>query len=218
MLFRFKLYNQDYYCHKCLEIVKRKDIEEEKKRKLEEEKKKEKEKKKQIENAIIKNKIADKKLREDLRNQKLKEEEKRKMEEEKLRLKLIKREKKEETVEKVKKYSPKFIFDGIEIAQNENLLYIKANVKKLLVLEWVKGKKRIVINKEREIRRTHAGGFSAEKFQKFVDFKKKKTFEWIDGNLEKPGILRTNYDMIKIEAKPEELKKELEKYLKKYEK
>jgi len=86
-------------------------------------------------------------------------------------------------------------------------------VKRVYVLEWLRGKKRVVLNEEREIRRTHAGGFSAEKFQKFVDAKKKKTFEWASDLLERPGVLREKYDKVMVVSNDEELKDAVEEFL-----
>lgn len=208
----YKAYKDNFYCSDCFDMVKKKDIEEENKRNEEERERKEQEKKKQLGRAKIRNKIADKKLREELKQEKIKQEEKRKKKEEKLRKKLQKREIKEEIKKKEKKYKKNIIFEKETIENNESLLYIKADVKRILVIEWFNGKKRVILHNEREIRRTHAGGFAAEKFQKFVDQKKKKTIEWILNNLEKPGILREKYEIVKVEAK-DDLKEGIEDYL-----
>ena len=70
MFFKFKLYLDNYYCAKCVAIVQARDIEEENK-KLEHEKRiAEKGKKLQLEKARIRNKIADKKLVEELESEK----------------------------------------------------------------------------------------------------------------------------------------------------
>ena len=115
-----------------------------------------------------------------------------------------------------KKQTYNLFFDKDTIQKYENLLYIEADIKRILAIEWVNGKKRIVLNSEREIRRTKAGGFSAEKFQKYVDSKKKNTIEWFTELLNKEGVLKPKYDKIKIISKKDELKKELEIYLDKY--
>jgi len=86
-------------------------------------------------------------------------------------------------------------------------LVIKAGVKNLLVEDYVNGKKRIALNKEREIRRTKAGGFAQSKYQKHVDVMKDKTLEWIQNNLLKPGVLRPPYDEIEVICEDEALKK-----------
>jgi hypothetical protein len=80
------------------------------------------------------------------------------------------------------------------------LLYVHVTVKRIKVIEWRKTKKKILLNKEREIRHTHKGGFSQEKFQSFVDSQKKKAPEWIEQNLVKKGVLRFPYAKIVIEG------------------
>jgi hypothetical protein len=104
-------------------------------------------------------------------------------------------------------------FSSEQILLHPRLLYLEADVKRLLVIEWLDGKKRIALNKNREVRRTHAGGFSAEKFQKFVDFKKQKTFDWVSDQLSRPGILRKPYDIIKVVSKDDELKEAIETFI-----
>lgn len=107
-------------------------------------------------------------------------------------------------------------FTKEEIEENDKLLFIYVNVKQIHAIEWLNGKKRIVLNKKREVRRTHAGGFSAEKFQKFIDAKKEKTFEWITEVLERQGVLKSSYNKIRISSQNDNLKKQLEEYLQKY--
>ena len=86
------------------------------------------------------------------------------------------------------------------------LLYIRVTVKRIKAIEWRSKKKKILLNKEREIRHTHKGGWSQEKFQRFVDSQKKKAPEWIEQNLTKEGVLRPHYEKIIIESDDEELK------------
>lgn len=104
-------------------------------------------------------------------------------------------------------------FTRSDIESNRSLLLIEADVKRLKVTEWIDSKPRIVLNKEREVRRTHAGGFSAEKFQRFVDSKKKKALEWLIANLEKPGVLRTPYEKTKVVAADPQMQEALESYI-----
>ena len=85
-----------------------------------------------------------------------------------------------------------------------------------MAVEWLHGKKRIVLNNTREVRRTKAGGFSAEKFQKFVDAKKKATGDWAIGLLNRSGVLKNKYDLIKVVSTKDNLKEKLELHLKKY--
>ncbi|MAG60773.1 hypothetical protein CL619_03225 [archaeon] len=92
---------------------------------------------------------------------------------------------------------------------NNNILFIQATTKRLKVIEWRNTKKRIILNREREIRRTHKGGWSQEKFQRFVDSQKAKTFEWVEKNLQKPGVLRGPYDEILVETNERKLENEI---------
>jgi len=219
IFFKSKLYNEDFYCTKCAAIVQERDIEEQGKKQEQENKKREQEKKVQAELAKTRNYKADKQLLEDLKKQKRKEQLKDQRNAEKLRLKPLKKKEKLNIKEKItKRQTYNLTFDRDTILKYENLLYIEADIKRLLVIEWVHGKKRIVLNSEREIRRTKAGGFSAEKFQKYVDSKKKNTIEWLIELLNKQGVLRFKYDKIRIVSKKDDLKKELESYLKKYQK
>ena len=218
MFFKFKLYLGNYYCAKCVAIVQARDIED-KNKKLELEKEKADEKKKiQLEKARIRNKIADKKLLEELESEKRKQQKKIQKKAEKLRLKQQKKSEKINTTEeyKIRRQTHKLYFDKNTIQQHDTLLYIEVEVNRLIVMEWLHGKKRIVLNNKREVRRTRAGGFSAEKFQKFVDAKKKKTVDWAIELLNRPGVLRNKYDLIKVVSTKDNLKEKLESYLKKY--
>lgn len=214
IFFRSRLYREDYYCSKCVKIVQERDIELENKIKEQE---LEQEKKIKFEQKRIKNKIADKQLLEDLKKQNKKELEKILKKERKLKSKLLKKKENLDFKESItKKQTYNLFFDKDTIQKYENLLYIEADIKRILAIEWINGKKRIILNHEREIRRTKAGGFSAEKFQKFVDSKKKNTIDWFTELLDKQGVLKSKYDKIKVISKKEELKKELEIYLDKY--
>jgi len=119
---------------------------------------------------------------------------------------------------KTKRHTYNLFFDKDTIHQHDTLLYIEAEVNRLIAMEWLHGKKRIVLNNKREVRRTRAGGFSAEKFQKFVDAKKNKTVDWAIELLNRPGVLRYKYDLIKVISTKDSLKEKLESYLKKYQK
>jgi hypothetical protein len=219
LFFKSKQYNENFYCVKCASIAKEKDLEKHNEHIKDE-------KLRKVEQARIKkrsaerNKLADQNLLEELKRQKKKEQEKSRRKAEKLRLKLQKSTQITSIVKdhKTKKHTKKTYFDEETMDQHNKLLYIEANVKHLLAIEWIDKKKRIVLNTKREVRRTHAGGYSAEKFQKFVDFKKKKTNEWVISMLEKPGVLKPPYDIIKLESKDDQLKEELELYIKDYQK
>ncbi len=218
MFFRSKLYRDNYYCQKCAAVVQASDIEEENK-KLEHEKQiAEKVKKLQLEKSKIRNDIADKKLVEELESEKRKQRKKIQKKAEKLRLKQQKKAKKMNTIEEysAKRQYHKLYFDKDTIQQHDTLLYLEADVNRLIAVEWLHGKKRVVLNNKREVRRTKAGGFSAEKFQKFVDAKKKNTVDWTIELLNRPGVLRNKYDLIKIVSAKDDIKEKLESYLKKY--
>jgi len=209
----------NYYCAKCVAIVQARDTEEENK-KLEHEKKiAEKRKNLQLEKAIIRNKIADKKLMEELESEKRKQQQKIQKKTEKQKLKQQKKSKRVNTTEfKAKRQTHKLYFDKNTIQQHDILLYIEADVNRLIAVEWLHGKKRIVLNNKRELRRTRAGGFSAEKFQKFIDTKKRETADWAIGLLNRSGVLRNKYDLIRVVSTKDNLKEKLESYLEKYRK
>jgi hypothetical protein len=99
---------------------------------------------------------------------------------------------------------------------NNTVLYIQATTKRLKVIEWRNLKQKTLLNKEREIRRTHKGGFSQEKFQSFVDMKKAKTADWVELNLTKHGVLRPPYDEIVLEIKEDKVKARVEKITKNF--
>jgi len=187
----------------------------EEEREKEELKKKEDEIYKNQENAKrarIKNKLANEKLKIELQKEKEKKE-KLKKSETKKNIAIVE---KNEPQHQHKKQNKLIYFTKEEIEENEKLLFIYVNVKQIHAVEWFKGKKRVVLNKKREVRRTHAGGFSAEKFQKFIDAKKQKTFEWITDVLERQGVLKSSYNKIKISSPDDNLKKQLEEYLQDY--
>lgn len=100
--------------------------------------------------------------------------------------------------------------------QKNQVLFIQADIKRIKVIEWVNGKKRVALNKEREIRHTHKGGWSQEKFQRFVDTQKKQAPQWIKDNLQRSGVLRGPYDIIQIETIDANLQKAIEKITSRY--
>lgn len=206
-------FKNNIYCKSCRDLSL---IEEE--REKEELKKKEDEIYKNQENAKrarLKNKLANEELKIELQKEKEKKEKERKLdknENKKDRIEI----KKDEPQHQHKKQNKLIYFTKEEIEENEKLLFIYVNVKQIHAVEWFKGKKRVVLNKKREVRRTHAGGFSAEKFQKFIDAKKQKTFEWVTDVLERQGVLKSSYNKIRISSQDDNLKKKLEEYLQNY--
>jgi hypothetical protein len=214
VFFKFKLYLGNNYCSKCYSIVQAKDIEEENKKF---EQTAQKRKRLQLEKAKLRNKIADKKLLEDLERERIKRLKKIQKKAEKLWLKQQKKSKeKNTTVEFKSEKQTRLYFDKDTIQQYDTLLYIEVDVNQLTAVEWLHGKKRVVLNNKRELRRTKAGGFSAEKFQKFIDTKRKETVDWAIELLNRPGVLRNRYDLIQVVSTKVNLKEELEFYLKKY--
>ncbi len=69
-------------------------------------------------------------------------------------------------------------------------LIITMDPKRIYAEDIRDGKKRICLNKIREIRKTKAGGFAQKKYQHHVEFMKSKTIDWAKENLSKPGVLR----------------------------
>ena len=199
LFLKYVKYNDNFYCNLCLNLRKEYDLKQQKINELKILKEKQ-------EKAKLKNKIADQKLKEKLEKEKLNPIKKK-------RYKKI--EKKEfEKINKSNKKIREEIFDKNTINKYSRLLYIKFDLKQILIIDFFEGKKKIMLNKKREVRKTHAGGFSAEKFQKFVDAKKNTTFDWIIEQISKPGIIRKPYDIIKIESKYDDIKNSLEKYIK----
>ncbi|MEA3515119.1 MAG: hypothetical protein U9R34_06575 [Nanoarchaeota archaeon] len=208
-------FNNEVYCKSCRSLILNKE-----KREKEELKKKEDEIYKNQENARrakLKNKLANEKLKIELQKEREKKEKEKQLEkDEKKEHRPVTEIKKDESQQHNKKQSRLIYFTKKEIEENDTLLFIYVNVKQIHAVEWLKGKKRVILNKKREVRRTHAGGFSAEKFQKFIDAKKQKTFEWVTDVLERQGVLKSSYDKIKISSQDDNLKRQLEEFLQKY--
>ncbi|MBS3151313.1 DUF814 domain-containing protein [Candidatus Woesearchaeota archaeon] len=104
-----------------------------------------------------------------------------------------------------------------ELKDYDSILYIKADTKRLKAIEYIYGNKRVLLNKEREVRKTKAGGFAQSKYQEHVKWLKKQTLNWIEENLLKNGVLKGRYDKIKIEIQDEKIKEHVFNLLKKRE-
>ena len=104
-----------------------------------------------------------------------------------------------------------------ELRDYDSILYIKADTKRLKAVEYIYGKKRILLNKEREVRKTKAGGFAQSKYQEHVKWLKRQTLNWIEENLLKRGVLKERYDKIKIEIKDDKIKEHVWNLLRKKE-
>ncbi|MGM5487702.1 MAG: hypothetical protein ACQESG_02010 [Nanobdellota archaeon] len=189
---KFLFFSKAEYCEDCA-------MRREEERKAEEKRRLREKRKRDQERAKIKNRIADERLREELARS--------------IKTKTPKREKAPvvpEAKHEVQRPAQTLEPSKEDILMYPRLLYVKVAVNHIQVTEWIDGKKRQAVNKRREVRRTHAGGFSAEKFQRFVDQKKKKTFEWVVDVLTRPGVLKPPYDKIIVEAKDEDLKRALD--------
>ena len=85
-----------------------------------------------------------------------------------------------------------------ELRDYDSILYVEADTKRLKAVEYTHGKKRVLLNKEREVRKTKAGGFAQSKYQAHVKWMKKQTLNWIEENLLKNGVLKDKYDKIRV--------------------
>lgn len=92
-------------------------------------------------------------------------------------------------------------------------LLVKLDTKRILAEDFRDGKKRVCLNKVREIRKTKAGGFAQNKYQKHVEILKSKTVEWATSNLGKPGVLRFPYDSIRLDIKDPKIQGEIRRFL-----
>ncbi|MBI2507553.1 DUF814 domain-containing protein [Candidatus Woesearchaeota archaeon] len=104
-----------------------------------------------------------------------------------------------------------------EFRDYDSILYVKADTKRLKAVEYIYGKKRVLLNKEREVRKTKSGGFAQSKYQEHVKWLKKQTLNWIEEHLLKKNVLRDKYDRIKIEIKEDRLRDHIWNLLKKRE-
>ena len=79
----------------------------------------------------------------------------------------------------------------MHVSEIPEITQLSVPEKILLVEDYVDGKKRVALNKEREIRRTKAGGFAQNKYQRHVDMMKSKTLDWAQSNLLKPVVFHS---------------------------
>lgn len=104
-------------------------------------------------------------------------------------------------------------FTNKELRFYDRLLYVYLDTKRVKAIEFLNKKKKILLNKEREVRRTKAGGFAQAKYQKHVDSLIKETLNWQKNQLNRLQ-LDNKYDKIKIEAKNKEQREQAELILK----
>jgi len=102
-------------------------------------------------------------------------------------------------------------FTKKEIKLYDRLLYVKADTKRLKLVEYVKGKKKILLNKEREVRKTNAGGMAKKKYRRHYGALIKNTKKWHQSNLSKAN-LQKNYEKIKFDI----IKKDQLEYFKEW--
>jgi len=96
-----------------------------------------------------------------------------------------------------KKYN---YFTKEELNQHKKLLYVYLDTKRVKAVEIINGKVRIILNKEREVRLTKAGGYSQSKFRRHVKWMKSVTLEWQTEQFGKDGLFHPPYDLIKLEC------------------
>lgn len=104
-------------------------------------------------------------------------------------------------------------FSEEEVNDYDNLLYIKADTKRLKAVEVIKGKRKVVLNKEREVRKTNAGGMAKKKYRRHYGALIKNTGNWHLEQLEK--LPREKYDFLKLEVENEKQKETILNFLKK---
>ncbi|MBU2639716.1 MAG: DUF814 domain-containing protein [Nanoarchaeota archaeon] len=104
-------------------------------------------------------------------------------------------------------------FSKKEIEDYDSLLYIKADTKRLKAIEIIKGKRKVLLNKEREVRKTNAGGMAKKKFRRHFEAVKKRTGSWHLENLDK--IQRDKYDKLKLDIENPKYKETIFNFLKK---
>ncbi len=92
-------------------------------------------------------------------------------------------------------------FPREDIKKYQKLLYVYLDTKRILAVEYIKGKKRIVLHKEREVRLAKPGGFSQAKFRRHVKFMKTRTIPWHTEHLSKKEVFRPPYDLIKVDCR-----------------
>lgn len=92
------------------------------------------------------------------------------------------------------------------------LLYIFADAKRVRVVEFLDGKKKVLLNKEREVKKIKAGGMSKKRFRRRYGEVKKRTSEWHERQLEK--LQKRDYDKVKIICRNGEWKENILNILK----
>ena len=100
-----------------------------------------------------------------------------------------------------------------EFRDYENILYVKADTKRLKVIEYVNKKKKVLLNKEREVRKANAGGMAKKKYRRFYEQKIKGTSSWHLEQLRK--LHDKKYDFLKLDVNEDNQRITIENFLKK---
>ena len=87
------------------------------------------------------------------------------------------------------------------------LLYIFADAKRLRVIEFLDGKKKVLLNKEREVKKVKAGGMSKKRYRRKYGEVKKRTSEWHERQLRK--LEKRSYDKVKLICRNKEWKENI---------
>ena len=80
--------------------------------------------------------------------------------------------------------------------EGKNLLYIFADTKRVRVIEFLNGKKNVLLNKEREVKKVNGGGMSKKRYRRRYGEVKRRTVEWHIHQFEK--LQKKEYDKIKL--------------------
>ncbi|MBS3156731.1 DUF814 domain-containing protein [Candidatus Woesearchaeota archaeon] len=104
-------------------------------------------------------------------------------------------------------------FSKEEIEDYDSLLYIKADTRRLKAVEVIKGKRKLILNKERVVKKTNAGGMAKKKFRRHYEHVIKYTGSWHLEQLEK--LPREKYDFLKLEVENEKQKETIFNFIKK---
>jgi len=95
-------------------------------------------------------------------------------------------------------------FEFFEKNEKGKLLYVFADAKRFRVVEFLDGKKKVLLNKEREIKKVNAGGMSKKRFRRIYGEQKNRTEEWHERQIEK--LENKNYDKLKLICRDEKWK------------
>ena len=104
--------------------------------------------------------------------------------------------------------------EGISLKEKrdyDSILFVKADTKRLKVIEYT-NKKKVLLNKEREVRKVNAGGMAKKKYRRHFEHVVKRTGTWLLENLEK--LPDKKYDYLKLNIENEKPKQVILNFLK----